>query len=100
MTREPLALVRLLQLASPALPIGAYSYSQGLEWMAESGTIRDAAAMQVWIDDLLHNVMAMGEAPVLWRLLRAIDGGDLATFVGRPGDGGHQRRSGRSRTRT
>jgi urease accessory protein len=80
-TREPLALVRLLQLASPALPIGAYSYSQGLEWMAESGTIRDAAAMQVWIDDLLHNVMAMGEAPVLWRLLRAIDGGDLATFV-------------------
>lgn len=81
MTPEPLALVRLLQLASPALPIGAYSYSQGLEWMAESGTIRDAAAMQAWIDDLLHNVMATGEAPVLWRLLQAIDGGDLSTFV-------------------
>lgn len=81
MTREPLALVRLLQLASPALPIGAYSYSQGLEWMAESGTIRDAAAMQAWIDDLLHNVIATGEAPVLWRLLHAIDGGDLALFV-------------------
>ena len=35
--RDPLALVRLLQLASPALPIGAYSYSQGLEWCVEAG---------------------------------------------------------------
>jgi len=35
-------LVRLLQLASPALPIGAYSYSQGLEWAVESGAVRDA----------------------------------------------------------
>ena len=39
-----LPLVRLLQLASPALPIGAYSYSQGIEWMIESRAIRDAAA--------------------------------------------------------
>ena len=38
-----LALVRLLQLASPALPIGAYSYSQGLEWEVASGNVRDAA---------------------------------------------------------
>lgn len=81
MTRNPLALVRLLQLASPALPIGAYSYSQGLEWMAESGTVKDAAAMQSWIEDLLHNVMANGEAPVLWRLLAAIDRGDRADFA-------------------
>ena len=81
MTRAPLALVRLLQLASPALPIGAYSYSQGLEWMAQSGVVRDAAAMQGWIDDLLHHVMATGEAPVLWRLLIAIDTGDHRAFV-------------------
>ena len=38
-----MALVRLLQLASPALPIGAYSYSQGLEWAAETGIVHDAA---------------------------------------------------------
>jgi urease accessory protein len=31
-----LPLVRLLQLASPALPVGAYTYSQGLEWAVES----------------------------------------------------------------
>lgn len=66
--RDPLALVRLLQLASPTLPIGAYSYSQGLEWCVESGTIRDAASAQAWIGDLLVQVQAAGEAPVLWRL--------------------------------
>ena len=40
-----LALIRLLQLASPALPVGAYTYSQGLEWAVESGTIRGEAVV-------------------------------------------------------
>ena len=65
---EAIALVRLLQLASPALPIGAYSYSQGLEWEVASGSVRDAATAQAWIGDLLMHVQARGEAPVLWRL--------------------------------
>src|SRR5690349_7456641 len=51
-----LSLVRLLQLASPALPIGGYSYSQGLEWMIDCGAIRDAAAAQSWIGDMLEHV--------------------------------------------
>jgi len=56
---EPtLALVRLLQLASPALPIGAYSYSQGLEWVVAAGGARDAAAAQVWIGDALARSIA------------------------------------------
>ena len=33
-------LVRLLHLASPALPVGAYTYSQGLEWAVEDGTVQ------------------------------------------------------------
>ena len=37
------ALVRLLQLASPALPVGAFSYSQGLEAAVEAGLVRDCA---------------------------------------------------------
>ncbi|MBK5106033.1 MAG: urease accessory protein UreF, partial [Burkholderiales bacterium] len=37
-----LALIRLLQLASPAQPVGAYSYSQGLEAAVEAGIVRDA----------------------------------------------------------
>ena len=63
-----LQLVRLMQLASPTLPIGAYSYSQGLEWAVDSGSVRDAATAQRWIGDLLVHVHAHGEAAVLYRL--------------------------------
>jgi urease accessory protein len=71
-----LALVRLLQLASPALPIGAYSYSQGFEWVVAAGGVRDAAAAQVWIGDALELVVAPGEAAVVWRLLNAVQRND------------------------
>ena len=77
---DPLALVRLLQLASPALPIGAYSYSQGLEWAVEAGDIRDAASAQAWIGDLLRDVMSVSEAPVLWRLCDAAAAADAPGF--------------------
>ena len=78
-----LPLVRLLQIASPTLPIGAYSYSQGLEWAVESGEVRDAASAQVWIGDVLECIVAPGEAAVAWRLLVAAQNADwpaLATW--------------------
>jgi urease accessory protein len=59
-----IALPRLLQLASPALPVGAYSYSQGLEWAIESGDVADTHAAQRWIEDHLLLVIARFEAPV------------------------------------
>jgi len=71
MSGEALALVRLLQLASPTLPIGAYSYSQGLEWVIANGTVCDATSAERWIGDLLEHVIARGEAAVAWRLLSA-----------------------------
>ena len=76
-----LPLVRLLQLASPALPIGAYSYSQGLEWMIDSGAIPDATAVQRWIGDVLECVVADGEAAVLARLINACERGDRPAFA-------------------
>jgi urease accessory protein len=69
---------RLLQLVSPALPVGAYSYSQGLESAIESGTVRDAASARRWIGDVLELSIANLEAPVLLRLVRAWRGGDVA----------------------
>ena len=78
--RDPLALVRLLQLASPTLPIGAYSYSQGLEWCVEAGTVDDAQTAQAWIGDLLREVQGAGEVPVLWRLCGAAARGDWQEF--------------------
>lgn len=60
---------RLLQLASPALPVGAYSYSGGLEAAVEAGIVKDAASAQRWIGDVLeHSVMKM-EAPLLLRMI-------------------------------
>ena len=64
-------LVRLLHLASPTLPIGAYSYSQGLEWVVGESMVHDAASTERWIGDLLDHVMPHGEAAVTWRLLQA-----------------------------
>jgi urease accessory protein len=80
-TSDVLALVRLLQFASPALPIGAYSYSQGLEWMVDTRAITDAPSAQQWIGDVLECVVADGEAAVLWKLLAARAAGDRRRFV-------------------
>lgn len=66
-----LALTRLLQLASPALPVGAYTYSQGLEWVVESGTVKDEASALHWIGGLLEYSIGCWDAPLLAALHRA-----------------------------
>ena len=75
------ALLHLLQLASPALPIGGYSYSQGLETALEAGLVTDAASAQVWIARALTEVVARWEAPLLWRLMAAFAARDMATVA-------------------
>ncbi len=65
MSIEPNALVKLLRIASPALPVGAYSYSQGLEWAVESGSINDEASAGNWIGSLLRGSLARFELPML-----------------------------------
>jgi urease accessory protein len=72
-----LALSRLLQLASPLLPVGAYCYSQGLEWAIESGEVKDVVSAQAWIGDTLQIYQARFELPVLNRLYQAWQTGDL-----------------------
>ena len=72
----PLALLRLLHLASPTLPVGAYSYSQGLESAIDAGIIRNEAEAQAWIADTLSFSVARLEAPVFCRLYRAWEGAD------------------------
>ena len=62
-------LLRLLQLASPALPVGAFSYSQGLEAAVEAGIVHDRETALCWIGDLLNYSLATMEAPVLLRLI-------------------------------
>lgn len=66
-----LQLARLLQLASPALPVGAYTYSQGLEWAVESGVIGDETSAGQWITDLLQHGIGRYEAPLVFALMQA-----------------------------
>jgi urease accessory protein len=65
------SLTKLLQLASPALPVGAFSYSQGMESAVEAGIVIDAASAQNWIGDVLDLSLATLEAPMVLRLCRA-----------------------------
>lgn len=68
---QPAALLHLLQLASPSLPVGGYSYSQGLEAAMEKKRVTDSASARTWLVDMLHQVVARFEAPLMWRLLNA-----------------------------
>ena len=70
--------VRLLQLASPALPVGAYSYSQGLEAAIEAGIAGDAAGARRWIADVMRLAVAGMEAPLFARLSQAWSSADEA----------------------
>lgn len=63
-------LTRLLQLASPTLPVGAFSYSQGLEWLTEDGTVRNAADAARWIGDAMQYGAAALDAPAMVALMR------------------------------
>lgn len=71
-------LLRLLQLASPSLPIGAYTYSQGLESAIEKGAVHNENSAREWISESL-NIIADFEAPIVWRLLKAFAERDTAT---------------------
>jgi urease accessory protein len=62
-------LARLLQLASPALPVGAYSYSGGLEPAIEAGIVKDAGSAEAWIRDVMEFSLSRMELPFLKRML-------------------------------
>jgi urease accessory protein len=72
-----LALARLLQLVSPSLPIGAYSYSQGIEWAVEAGWIKNREDLRQWMLGLIETGMQYVDLPVLKRMLLAWQSSDI-----------------------
>ncbi|WP_262927207.1 urease accessory protein UreF [Phytohalomonas tamaricis] len=62
-----LGLLGLLQLVSPALPIGAFAWSQGLESAFELGWVHDEASLGAWLAGVLDDGLARLELPVLAR---------------------------------
>jgi urease accessory protein len=67
-TDSAIARLRLLQLTSPALPVGAYAYSQGLEQAIEAGWVTGPDELQDWVGGLLQHNLCTLDIPVLLRL--------------------------------
>ncbi|HLO47525.1 MAG TPA: urease accessory protein UreF [Kamptonema sp.] len=72
------SLLRLLQLA--AVPVGAYSYSEGLETLVEMGIIDNQASLKNWLEDSLQFGAIRLEAAVMVRAWKALSVGDLANL--------------------
>jgi len=72
--------LRLLQLISPTLPTGAFTYSQGLEWAVECGWVRDKQDTRQWLQSVLHDSLQYLELPVLVRLFEAVNRKDATQF--------------------
>jgi len=70
-TDNDLALTRLFQLISPSLPIGSYTYSQGIEWAVEQGWVQHENDLQEWLKGLLETTMQYLDLPLLLRFIRA-----------------------------
>ena len=64
-------LLRILHLASPALPIGAFHFSQGLEYAVEANWVRDEPSSRTWIAGVATHSIGTLDLPVLLRLHRA-----------------------------
>lgn len=78
MMSEPRAVYRLFQLISPSLPIGGFTYSQGLEWAVEAQWVTDKEGMHQWLSNMLFNSVATLELPLIDRYCEALANTDMA----------------------
>ena len=89
---DPVAVMRtdiapglaLMWLASPALPVGGFSYSEGLEAAIDHGLVRDESSCAAWLDDQLMLTQARGDLAVLAQAIpawRAMDEARLAELA-------------------
>ena len=74
------ALFRLMAWLSPTYPIGAFSYSGGIEWAVEAGDIADAATLRDWLDVMIADGGGFCDAVFLAHAYRAVAAGDEAAL--------------------
>ncbi len=77
---EAAALYRLMTWLSPAFPVGAFSYSSGIEWAVEAGDIVDAASLRDWLAAMLADGPGFCDAVFLAHAHRAVSLGDDAAL--------------------
>lgn len=71
-------LLQLLWLASATLPVGGFSYSEGLEAAVEAGCVHDEASARDWLVDQLHLGLACSDLAVVAQAIPAWRASDLA----------------------
>ena len=75
------ALLQLMWLASPALPVGGFSYSEGLETAVDEGRVSDEAGAALWLGDQLRLSLQRAELPLLASAFKAWQRGDAARIA-------------------
>lgn len=73
---ESSALYRLMAWLSPAYPVGAFSYSSGIEWAVEAGDIKDAASLREWLAAMVEHGPGLCDAIFFVHAHRAAVGAD------------------------
>jgi urease accessory protein len=67
----------LLAWLSPSFPTGAFSYSHGLEWAVEDGSVTDATSLRAWVEGVIAHGAGRTDAILLAHAYGAAIGGDL-----------------------
>lgn len=75
------ALGKLAAWLSPAYPVGAYTYSHGLEWAIEAGDARDRESLEQWIADCLEHGAGRSDAILLAHAFRAPEDDGIANLA-------------------
>ncbi len=71
-------LLRLLTWLSPSFPVGAFSYSHGLEWAVEAGEVRDHVSLLAWVEDIVAHGAGRNDLVVMAEAWHAAVGRDTA----------------------
>ena len=66
-----IAFMRLMQLTSPSLPVGAFAYSQGLEAAVEIGLLNDITSASRWIRSIMQDSLGRLDLPIFYRMYAA-----------------------------
>ncbi|WP_088703725.1 urease accessory UreF family protein [Rhizobium sp. R693] len=73
--------LHLLRLVSASLPVGAFSYSRGLEWAVHAEWVKDHASARDWILGSLENNFAAVDGALFWRMIQALHAEDRSRFA-------------------
>jgi urease accessory protein len=77
---EAAAVYRLMTWLSPSFPVGAFSYSSGIEWAVEAGDITDAASLRDWLATMLNDGSGFCDAVFVAQAHRAASARDEAAL--------------------